>query len=138
MPLNNEVSLKSALDDLFYKDTIKSKLFKIRKKDLYEVFPKVDGEGEKEYVERLCLWISERFGGYSIETIMGRFRLCDLKTYKEVSTILYNGKQYLIDETTAIVSFIFPIGKPIKRGEVDYSYGHIKYKQEKITKKLMN
>jgi len=114
MPLTNEAELRSTLDELFFKDTIKLMFNRILNEDLYRIFPKKSEESEDYYIERLCNWISDRFVGYSIQTVSGRFKITDLKTYSEVSEILGRGQKYLIDETTAIVRFLFPIGKPIK------------------------
>jgi hypothetical protein len=63
----------------------------------------------------LCDWIAKRFGGYSIAHVNGRFRIQDLATRVVAADSESGGKPYLIDETTAIVRFIFPCGKPIRR-----------------------
>jgi len=129
LPMNNETALRSALDDLFYKDTIKLMFNKAHKEDLYKAIPKKKEEKDEEYIERLCNWISERFGGYSIGTVSGRSKADNLKTFEEMNELLSGGRQYLIDETTAIVRFIFHIGKPIEKDYVDYSFDHLKYQQ---------
>ncbi|MFX1499787.1 MAG: hypothetical protein ACFFDH_02340 [Promethearchaeota archaeon] len=114
MPLTSENDLRASLDELFYKDTVKPALIVIPKNELNNAFSKEDEETEEQYLERICEWISERFGGYSIGTVRGRFRLDDLKTFAEVALIRSRGLDYLIDETTAIVRFIFYVGSPIK------------------------
>ena len=114
IPLTNENDLRSSLDELFYSDTVKLMLNKILKSDLNIVFPKKNKEIEEQYIERICEWISKRFGGYSIGTVRGRFKIDDLKTFAEVAIQKVKGFDYLIDETTAIVHFIFHIGPPIK------------------------
>jgi len=113
MPLTNEDDLRSSLDEVFYKDTIKLAINRIPKNELINAIPKNDEESEVQYIERICNWISKRFGGYSIGTVRGRFKVGDLKTFAEVALIKEKGEDYIIDETTAIVLFIFHIGNPI-------------------------
>ena len=114
LPLANEIDLRSSLDELFYRDTVKLALKKIPNDEINRAFSKEDEETEEHYIERICDWMSERFGGYSIGTVRGRFKTDDLKTFTEVAIIRSRGLDYLIDETTAIVRFIFSIGSPIK------------------------
>lgn len=132
MPLNNETALKSALDDLFYKDTIKLKFQRIEKDVLKEIIPKNKGESEESYIERCCEWISETFGGYSIQQVSGRFRVDDLSSFEGVSNILASGREYLINESTAIVRFIFKLGKPTIKEEVNYDLEQFKIPQKRI------
>lgn len=114
MPLTNEQDLKSSLDEVFYKNTVKLSLNRIPKHELYKAIPKEEEESEAQYSERICKWISKRFGGYSIGTVKGRFKVGDIKTFSEVALAKEGGEDYLIDETTAIVRFIFHIGIPLK------------------------
>ena len=114
MPLTNEHDLKSALDEVFYKDTVKLSLNRIPNQELFKAIPQEEEEAEVQYTERICNWISKRFGGYSIGTVRGRFKIADLKTFSEIALIRERGKDYLFDETTAIVRFIFHIGIPSK------------------------
>jgi hypothetical protein len=97
MPLTNENDLRSSLDEVF-----------IRIQLNYE-------ESDVLYMERICDWISKRFGGYSIGTVRGRFKVGDLKTFAEVALLREKGEDYIIDETTAIVRFIFYLGESIKK-----------------------
>ncbi len=114
MPLTYENDLRSSLDELFYKDTVKLALNRILKSELNEAFPKENDEPEEQYIERICDWISIRFGGYSIGTVRGRFKTDELKTFSEEALLKSRGDDYLIDETTAIVRFIFYVGNPGK------------------------
>ncbi len=114
MPLTNENDLRSSLDELFYKDTVKLALNRILKSELNEAFPKEDDEPEEQYIERICDWISMRFGGYSIGTVRGRFKTDNLKSFSEEAILKSSGIDYIIDETTAIVRFIFYVGIPRK------------------------
>lgn len=114
IPLSNENDLRSSLDELFYSNTVKLMLNKILKSDLNTIFPKKNKETEEQYIKRICEWISKRFGGYSIGIVRGRFKIDNLKTFAEVAFQKSKGFDYLIDETTAIVHFIFHVGPPIK------------------------
>jgi len=118
MPLTNESSLKWSLDTLFYKDAILTRLKKqIELSKLEKYFPRKSEELENEdqYYENICNWISKRFGGYSISHVEGRFKTGNIKTLTEAAEMQSRGEQYLIDETTAVVKFIFPCGKPIEK-----------------------
>ena len=115
LPLVNEAELKSSLDELFYRDSVKLALKKISQNELNEVISKQEEEPKEQYIERICDWISERFGGYSIGNVRGRFKVGKLKTYAEVAVFRDRGLDYLIDETTAIVRFIYSVGSPIKK-----------------------
>jgi hypothetical protein len=112
MPLTNETTLKQSLDTLFYRDAVLNRLKQLDQKALQRWFPP---EGDGDYFEQLCDWISERFSGYSIAVVNGRFRIQDLASRVHAADSESQGKPYLIDETTAIVRFIFPCGKPIRR-----------------------
>lgn len=132
LPLNYESKLRLVLDDLFYKDTVKIMLARGDRDELNKAIPKKEIESDNEYYERLCDWISSKFCGYSIGTTSGRFKAYELKTFKESSDLMLKGRHYLIDETTAIVKFIFPIGNPIESETVYYNYNSVVF-QEKIT-----
>jgi hypothetical protein len=113
MPLTNEGDLRASLDALFYKDAVLSRL-KIMDKDILQRYFPIEGNGiSDEYYENICRWISNKFGGYSISHVNGRFKASYIKTYEEAFTAMKNGEKYLIDETTAIVRFIFPCGNKI-------------------------
>ncbi len=111
MPLTNEGYLRNALDALFYEDSVINRLKSIEKEELEKHFEKQNSETVQDYYERICKWISKIFGGYSISHVNGRFRAEDLCTRKEACNLIENDKDYLIDETTAIVKFIFPCGQ---------------------------
>ncbi len=115
MPLTNETHLRTALDALFYKDTILARLKALDWKKLTDYFPCDAGETKAAYFDRLCAWLATRFQGYSVTTVSGRFRAQDLMTITGAAKIEEDGDRYLIDETTAIVRFIFPCGKPARR-----------------------
>jgi hypothetical protein len=109
MPLRNEESLRAALDGLFYKDSIKFRLKTINVSDLKKRFAQHMIEIDEDYLERICAWIADRFVGYSINHVSGRFRVGDLRTRVEVlEQEARSPDRYLLDETTASVRFIFP------------------------------
>src|SRR6266851_9177438 len=112
MPLTNEPHLRTALDALFYKDTVLRRLRATGSTKLRAHFSGQDDETEDAYLVRLCEWIAKRFQGYSITTVRGRFRGHNLMSMTQAATVEENGDRYLIDETTAIVRFIFPCGQP--------------------------
>ena len=116
MPLTNEASLRMALDALFFKDSIKFRLKAITQSNLVAAFPKKEAEEEEPYFKRIFDWVSEKFVGYSIGHVAGRFRTSDLRTRKEVyeAAAASSSQLYLVDETTAIVRFIIPCGGDVK------------------------
>jgi hypothetical protein len=115
MPLTNEDLLRSSLDALFYKETLIRGLKTLDPESLKNHFPLEAGETFEEYVTRCAEWLSGRIGGYSISHVNGRFKAGDLSTFAEAALLQEQGGRYLIDETTAVVRFIFPCGKPLER-----------------------
>jgi hypothetical protein len=112
MPLRNEEWLIDALDSLFFKEQLLLRLHAIKRSELEAVIPRRSDETEDSYLNRLCNWISGTFGGYSISHVNGRFKAGELKTRKEVADSVAMGiGRYLVDETTAIVRFLFPCGQ---------------------------
>jgi hypothetical protein len=126
MPLRNEESLRVALDGLFFKDSIKFRLHTIAERELKRQFSKQPIEREEDYFERICAWLAERFVGYSISPVSGRFRVGELKTRAEAVKLESNTPdRYLADETTAAVRFIFPCkGKPPGAAGLSLSGGY--------------
>jgi len=108
MPLTNEGHLRTTLDALFYKDTIRARLKTLDHGQLGVRLPKNNGETVDAYLDRACTRIAEFFVGYSISHVGGRFRTGKIATLEEVAKIQSDGGRYLIDETTAVVRFIFP------------------------------
>jgi len=137
LPLTNEGDLRSSLDELFYLNTVKLALNRIPRDELLKVFPKNKNESNNEYMIRICNWISNRFGGYSIGTVRGRFRVDVLKTYAQEAVLKEKGYNYLVDETTAIVRFIFHIGNPIKK-EIAFNVEQFEEKLNKYINEKKN
>jgi len=104
MPLTQESALRRTLDSLFYKDAIVPRLERIGIGRLRELF----GDGtDAAIVQRALRFIDEKFRGYSIYRVDGRFRAKPLTTLRDAAEIAKDGT-YLADETTAVCRFVFP------------------------------
>lgn len=112
MPLTNEAQLRTALDSLFFKDTLLRRLKTLDENTIHTHIPKKPDELKPVYLDRVCEWIANHFVGYSISQVNGRFRAAPLATFGEAATKQQTGQRYLIDETTAITRFIFRCGTP--------------------------
>ena len=106
LPLSNENLLRKNLDDLFFKDTLSSRLKAINIDELLPIYTREVGETDDKYYDRLTNHASDLLWGYSISHVSGRYRTSDILS--KVDAAQKTGKAYLIDETTAIVKFIFP------------------------------
>ena len=109
MPLTNEGQLRTVLDALFYRDSILARLRTVDLSELEEHFARLDDEHADSYLGRVCDWVADRFGGYSITHVNGRFRASEVLSLRAAAELQERGGRYLIDETTAIVRFIFPV-----------------------------
>lgn len=110
LPLTKENELKEELNYLFYLDTIIQRLKFIGKTKLIRLFHQNEEESDDEYFKRLGHEIAEIFIGYSINIVQGRFRCNQLLNFDQASERQKHYQPYLIDETTAIVKFIIPVG----------------------------
>lgn len=119
MPLANESGLRSALDSLFYQDTVLARLQQAEPSELQQYFPGQTGEEPESYLNRIGEWVGRKFHGYSIYHAGGRFRSAELLTLREACTVIEGGREYLIDETTAVARFIFPCGAAGHRTELN-------------------
>lgn len=108
MPLTNEAALRSTLDALFFKDNVIPKLKAIGLDQLANKISRNDGEGYDAYLDRLCVWIGNHFGGYSIYHVDGRFLGGGMLSREAAAEKEQTGQRYLVDETTAVTRFIFP------------------------------
>lgn len=122
MPLTNEAYLRSALDALFYRDTIEARLRTIDQMELKCIFPQHEHESEIDYLGRICEWLSARFGGYSVYHVNGRFRAQSLATRSDAASCL---SRYLIDETTAVTRFIFPCETEDEAARVEFFFTNL-------------
>lgn len=107
LPLTNENLLRQNLDELFFKDTLNKRLKAINLDELTPIYEQNDHETVPDYYMRLTKEASNLFWGYSISHVGGRFRTGDKILTKEQAA-KKKGKAYLVDETTAVVRFIFP------------------------------
>jgi hypothetical protein len=109
LPLTREDFLRKALDDLFYEDAVRQRISEIGLSKLEKKIDRISGETDEFYIKRICGLISEKFAGYSISHVNGRYRATDLTSREQAAKMLIYGERYIIDETTAAVRFIIPI-----------------------------
>lgn len=108
MPLTHENALRTTLDSLFYKDRVLARLRTLGVEKIEKHFPRSDGEADDDYLDGVCDWIEQKFPGYSISHVDGRFRAEKLLSQEEAAKVQKQGRRYLIDETTAVTRFVFP------------------------------
>jgi len=106
LPLTREDRLRRALDDLFYADTIARRLGQIGLDRFAGAVPREPGLGDEQYAARIVDLVADRFVGYSISHVAGRYRAAGLMTRREAGDLLAREGRYLVDETTALVRFI--------------------------------
>lgn len=121
MPLAHENALRTTLDALFYEDTLMARLTTISPVRLQQVFPRVAAQTDDDYFGGVCRFIEDKFGGYSIYHVDGRFRSGALLTHEGAAADHTRGQRYLIDETTAVVRFIFPC-RPDEPAKVQFLF----------------
>jgi len=110
LPLANELVLRDALDALFYLDRLKRRVKTISIRKLKKWYKINTDESNQCYLERISKEISNIFGGYSVHHVNGRFRGEEILTYEEAAKIVKEkNKNYLYDETTAVIRFIVPL-----------------------------
>lgn len=120
LPLTREAQLRAALDDLFYTDSLRQRLGEIGARQLDTLIPRIDGETDAAYEQRVLDQVEDWFGGYSIRHVAGRFRSGTLQSRVEAAQNHRDGQPYLIDETTAVVTFIVPFDAiPVRSGAQD-------------------
>ena len=107
MPLRNELWLRETLDAIFYRDSVRLRLKGIPEAEVEVIQRILKQTPKRDRTEQVCDFVSEKFGGYSITLVSGRFRAAALKTRTE-ATVAEISEPYLIDETTAVVKFIVP------------------------------
>ena len=108
LPLSCEDVLRAALDRLFYKDTVMHRLQQIGMDKVRTAFQHQAGESDADYLGSIAEYVGEKFGGYSVSHVSGRFRAAELMTREEATDYEKNDGGYIIDETTAVVRFILP------------------------------
>ncbi|NJM05803.1 hypothetical protein HC891_05805 [Candidatus Gracilibacteria bacterium] len=108
LPLTRESQLRAALDELFYSDTVAQRLREIGVDKLSEVIAREPEETIEAFYMRVVELATDRFGGYSISHVSGRYKAAQLMTRTAALEHITSGGRYLIDETTAAVRFIIP------------------------------
>jgi hypothetical protein len=108
LPLTRESQLRSALDDLSYSDTVEQRLREIGVAKLADAVARHPKETADEFYSRVVDLTADRFGGYSVSHVSGRYKAARLMTRHSALEHVTNGGRYLIDETTAVVRFIIP------------------------------
>ncbi|HXI25266.1 MAG TPA: hypothetical protein VNG71_15490 [Pyrinomonadaceae bacterium] len=120
LPLTHEGQLRKALDDLFYTESILQRLSEIESARLRLWVEPLSDESDGVYLHRVCGIVSEKFRGYSISHVSGRYLADRLTTREEAARMLANEQRYIIDETTAAVRFIVPLEASRKEIEGDF------------------
>jgi hypothetical protein len=122
MPLTNEEHLRMTLDSLFYKDRVSARLRTISVPVLSAKLPKEPRLTDPQYFDQILDFIKDRFVGYSINHVDGRFRSDTLLTQDQAAALQKKGERYLIDETTAVTRFIFPYENDAELAKVKYLF----------------
>lgn len=113
LPLAHEAALRLTLDSMFYSDALLPRLNRIGTAELGKVFDRPAGQGDQDFLASVLVFIDKKIGGYSIYHVDGRFRAGKLRTQDEALEVQKAGHRYLVDETTAVVRFVFPVtGEP--------------------------
>jgi hypothetical protein len=120
LPLTREGQLRSTLDDLFFSDTIERRLREIGLQNLEQIISRHPRMKDDTYIRKISDIVSEKFVGYSISHVSGRFRLADLMSRTEAGNLLANDERYLIDESTAVARFIVPCKSSVMTYEDDF------------------
>jgi hypothetical protein len=102
------LKLRKALDELFYRDTLKRRILEVGVATMAETIPREIGDNDDEYVDRVIAFIGDRIGGFSISHVSGRFRTGAILSREKSAEQIARDIPYLIDETTAVVRFIIP------------------------------
>lgn len=93
---------------MFYSDTVEQRLREIGVAKLAEVVTRNIGETAEAFYTRVVVIAADRFGGYSVSHVSGRYKAAALMTRHAALEHVTNGGRYLIDETTAVVRFLIP------------------------------
>ena len=109
LPLTRERELTRALDAIFYSDTLDRLVKEAGIDKFLPEFPEVASVPESDARNSIIKFVSERFTGYSISHVSGRFRSGDIVPRAKAGEMFAEGDRYLVDETTAVVRFIVPL-----------------------------
>lgn len=120
LPLTHEGQLRKALDDLFYEESIRQRLAELGLSRLKQWVEASVDEPDDKYLNRVCHIVSDKFRGYSISHVSGRYLADRLTTRAQAAQMLANEQRYIIDETTAAVRFIVPLEASKREIEGDF------------------
>ena len=109
LPLAHEAALRLTLDSMFYSDALLPRLKRIGAAELAKKFERPAGQTDVDLLASVLTFIDKKVGGYSIYHVDGRFRAGKLCTQDEAFEVQKSGGRYLVDETTAVVRFVFPV-----------------------------
>lgn len=104
LPYSHERVLRKRLDELFYRDTLENLIREQHGEDVERNFPRHPAESDDKYMSRLLDFVGDKFGGYSVYQVSGRFRTGPLQDRQQARA----RDGYVVDETTAVVKFIIP------------------------------
>jgi len=109
MPLAREDRLREVLDNLFYRDTIEQRIREIGI-DRIRAGLKLPASMTDQALEQLVhSFFDTAVGGYSMYMVSGRYRSGALLSRQAAVTRSPVYGPYIVDETTAVVRFIFPL-----------------------------
>jgi len=115
LPLTREDKLRTALDNLFFRDTILLLSQNVNLEAIRAVLDKSalyrshKGEDDATFRRSIADIVGDLFGGYSIHHVNGRYKTDTLIEQKDVHAWEEkNSRKYIHDETTACVRFIVP------------------------------
>ncbi len=115
MPLAREDRLREALDNLFFRDTIEQRIQEIGFRRIRKGLKLADPVPEQEIRELIFGFFNTAVGGYSIYVVSGRYRSEALLSRNEALARSPAYGPYILDETTAVVRFIFPVDAAAER-----------------------
>lgn len=110
MPLAREDRLREALDNLFFRDSIEQRILEIGIDRIRDGLKLDVNEGVAEIRNQVFSFFDTAVGGYSIFMVSGRYRARALLSREEALSRSPVYGPYIMDETTAVVRFIFPVG----------------------------
>ncbi len=109
LPLTREAQLRDALDQLFFADSVRRRIVKLGLPRFEKWLTRAAGVTDDDYLAGIVETVSNRFGGYSISHVNGRYRRGPLVDRRDAVERQLGGNRYLVDETTAVVRFLAPI-----------------------------
>jgi len=115
MPLAREDRLREALDNLFYRDAIEQRIQEIGFDRIRSGLKLNKSASESDLRALIFSFFDTAVGGYSIYVVSGRYRSEALLGRSEALARSPAYGPYILDETTAVVRFIFPVDAAAER-----------------------